>query len=771
VARTIDGRVMDGVREAYVPDDELRIDPSLRLWDHDVPDVDPVTFEVVRHNLWHVNEEHGETIVKVSGSPIAVFGQDFNPCIMDERGDYLFFGPYYQVHSGMQDLSVKWILEHRSANPGIHDGDMFLHNDPWVGTTHQSDAATMCPVFWEGELFCWVGSTLHFVDVGGPTPGGWCPSAETVWDEPPPTPPMKIVERGVLRSDLEDEWVRRSRVPDLVALDLRAVIAGNNVARERILSLIRRYGPARVKAVMRKIVDDAERRFVAKLDRIPDGEWQARSYLEVARPGDRNAYRLALTVRKRGDELEFSNEGTDPSVGSLNLTYAGWRGAILAAVGPLLCYDSLFAVGGAVRHCRFEPTPGTILCASHPASVSNGGAIGALATIALTNVALAGMMACDAELLGELTAPTGLSQWPVTALYGRDQRGKDYSTVILDWYLGTMGAQAWRDGVHTGGVYWGPFHMAPNVEQIEQGSPVLYLERGELRDGQGLGRHQSGAGPTAAWMPWRTERVTLNISACGIALPTGPGVLGGHPGIPNALALRRATGLGERLAAGELPSRDGLGGERRDIAPKEKDLVLEPGDVYEGWSSGGAGYGDPLLRDPALVEADVRSGYASREAAMRFYGVVLSAAGALDEGATEAARTALRAERLGRAPERTAGSPPVDDVLLRVADVLVVLRAKDGARFACASCGHGLGPVDGDWKALAVRRDRPLADAGERFGDPGRFLDAGFHFRQFLCGGCGTLLETEVAAVEDPPLPGVRFAHANVWPEPEPARA
>src|SRR5262249_21140225 len=153
---------MDGVHEPYIPSAPLALDPSLVLWDEEPVDVDPVTFEVIRHNLWHTNEEHGETIVKVSGSPIAAFGQDFNTCIMDARGDYVFFGPYLQFHAGMLDLSVKWILEHRSANPGIRDGDMWLHNDPWVGTTHQSDAATLCPVFVDGRLFCWVGNTLHF---------------------------------------------------------------------------------------------------------------------------------------------------------------------------------------------------------------------------------------------------------------------------------------------------------------------------------------------------------------------------------------------------------------------------------------------------------------------------------------------------------------------------------------------------------------------------------------------------------------------------------
>ena len=47
------------------------------------------------------------------------------------------FGPYMQYMSGVTDTQVKWILENRSDNPGIRDGDMFLANDPWVGAAHQ----------------------------------------------------------------------------------------------------------------------------------------------------------------------------------------------------------------------------------------------------------------------------------------------------------------------------------------------------------------------------------------------------------------------------------------------------------------------------------------------------------------------------------------------------------------------------------------------------------------------------------------------------------
>ena len=146
----LQGVIFDGVNQPYVPPKHLRISPKLKLHRDAVTDIDPVTFEVIRHNLWNVNEEHGATIQRISGSPVAMYALDLNPSILTEDAEFVYFGPYMQYMSGVTDTQVKWILENRSDNPGIKPGDMFLANDPWVGAAHQMDVMLICPVFWEG---------------------------------------------------------------------------------------------------------------------------------------------------------------------------------------------------------------------------------------------------------------------------------------------------------------------------------------------------------------------------------------------------------------------------------------------------------------------------------------------------------------------------------------------------------------------------------------------------------------------------------------------
>lgn len=75
-------------------------------------------------------------------------------------------------------------------------------------------------------------------------------------------------------------------------------------------------------------------------------------------------------------------------------------------------------------------------------------------------------------------------------------------------------------------------------------------------------------------------------------------------------------------------------------------LMMGADSVWEWTGANAPGFGDPLTRDPAAVEADVAAGALSAEAAERVYGVV--------PGGTESAAcgTVGRSARQGRATRR-----------------------------------------------------------------------------------------------------------------------
>jgi N-methylhydantoinase B len=735
----------------YVPSEDLKIDPTLRLSSDFEDDIDAITYEVIRHNLWNINEEHGVTMANVSGSPVAVYAHDFNPSILTERGEFVYFGPYIQFFSGMTDLMVKWVLTNRSTNPGINEGDMFLSNDPMIGTHHQSDVFLLCPVFWEGELFSWTANALHQYDIGGNTPGSFCVDARDVFDEPTPIPPIKIVEGGELRADVVDMYLRHSRLPQIMGLDLRAQIAGNNVSRDGLYRLISRYGPEVVKGVMRKILDDAERGFLAKLDVIPDGEWKARGYLETAFPGDRNVYEARMCIRKEGNVLTFDNEGTDDQTGSLNTSFAGWRGGILAVLNSFLCFDMLFAVGGALRHLRFEPVAGTILSVVHPGATSCAPAFGTQMAIDLAHECMVKMISTAPSLRAGVVAPGGHSQTALVTLHGIDQRGAEFGTILTDHLLGSVGAFSTRDGVSTGGLYWDPFSVAPNVEFNEQSYPILTLYRRETPDSGGAGVHRGGNSASMAFISHHTDNLNHVLIGAGVAVPSANGVGGGLPGGTSWYRYRNDTDVLEMFTSGYIPSTlDELKG--GDTAPLPKTELRQSGtDVFEIGFTGSGGYGDSIERLSEEVEADIEAGSVSEAAARAVYMVEPG-----DPHETERLRQAERDRRLALQPS--------DEVvvvegltLMELSEHVVIINARGRNTIACAKCRAALASAGDDYKSGCIREDLPLTNAGPRVGNTEDFIDTPMQFRCFYCPSCGRRLATEIARADDDVLDDVRL--------------
>src|SRR6201995_4914309 len=85
-------RRAESFADGYMPPEQLIVDPSLRFHDEVDTDLDPVSYEVLRSKLWNVNWDHQETIRRVSGSQVVVYGFDFNTTIQTEDGAGVCFG-------------------------------------------------------------------------------------------------------------------------------------------------------------------------------------------------------------------------------------------------------------------------------------------------------------------------------------------------------------------------------------------------------------------------------------------------------------------------------------------------------------------------------------------------------------------------------------------------------------------------------------------------------------------------------------------------------
>jgi len=753
--------VWDGKRDSYRPEPDWRdrVSPNLHLHEEADDDLDPVTYEVIRHRLWTINSAHGDTVTRISGSPVFA-SLDFNMCILAEDGEIVMNAPFIQFLNSGAPYGVRFMMETLSDQPGIQEGDVFLCNDPWVGAVHQMDVLFASPVFVDGKLFAWTTNAGHEYDLGGVVPGGWPQNALDVYYDPVVLPPIKIVEGGVLRKDLERMYLRQSRMPDLVALDFRAQLSGCRFAAGQIKELCDQFGPATVKGAMRRIIDSSQSGFAEKLSRIPDGTWSQIRYLDERLPGDPHNHRVQVNLTKRGDRIVVDNEGTAPQVeGALGIPFLSFAGAVLSVVSVTMLYEHLFANGGGARQIDYEVEPGLLNTVRYPAAVS-AGLLNIVTYMGMIQTCVARMLSCDDELRSDAVGAAPDYIVPVVA--GEDDRGNYYGSAILDHLGMGSGGRAESDGVDVGGASWSPLSALLNAEAVEQWFPLIFLWRRELVDSAGAGRHRGGVGWSYAWTSYRARSMELSSFGGGACISTssGDGTMGAYP-IPNASAtLKTETDLSELFGRNEVPAGiDGVGGKTRRLSLKTNEFALHEGDVVEMTTSGGGGFGDPLGREPGLVARDLANGHVSRAAANDVYGVVVGDDGEVDMAATEARRRDVCRERAAwkatveRWPELASEDEPIaeatGDPEQRVHES-IVSRDDDGRRvLACAHCDTVFCGHHGNYRSGLLFDEGPLSLIPASV-PPLPLAEQPMVLRRYCCPGCQNMISTETVRPDEP---------------------
>jgi N-methylhydantoinase B len=762
-------QVWDGRGDySYIPPaaSALRVPPDVRLHSEFETDLDPVTYQVLRNRFWSINLDHSDTIRRVSGSPVIVYMDDFNTALLTETADLLMAGPSIQWFAAIGDVPIKWTIENRGANPGIHEGDVFFTNDPWIGCIHAMDVGMFAPVFWEGRIFAWIFSQCHVGDVGGPFPGSFNPVAKDLYEEPALVPPIKLVRRGELQQDVLEMHTRKSRTPDHLALQLRSQIAGINTVQARMAEVIEEYGPTVVKGAMRRMIRDCSSAIGERLGRIPDGEWEERIYMAGLGAKDRSTHRFVARLRKTGDQLVFSNEGTEPQYSSASSVYATWRSGAIVAVGIFLGWDQLLCNAGALDHISLEPSAGTLTVAKYPAATTGVG--GNNASVYLPSFVVSKMLMSGPKDLHERANAAG-GQAVVSFWFGAgmDRKGRFVVEAPGDVVAGALGAFPHRDGVDIGGAWWWPNNPSGNVEEWEGALPILYLYRRERPGSGGPGKWRGGNALETAIVLHKTDELLVQPVSLDNAINCAIGLGGGLPGHPGDYRYKTGVTSAERFRDGWLP------GSGADLAAQTgglprlfaKDVtMMKPGDVFVAQYCGGGGFGDPLTRDPERVARDVLERAIPADVADRLYGVVLDDVGRVESAATEALRARRRDERLAAAQaprdvSETRLAP--DDVEGSIGGAVAYGRLDGAVHWGCPECGQTLGTIDENYKERAARLEQaPHAVDPVQYLDPGEFCDDPFVIRQYLCPSCGLTLATELCRPDDAPVLDVRLAEA-----------
>jgi N-methylhydantoinase B len=558
---------------------------------------DPATFEIVKNGLYKIAEEMRVVLAKTAYSPLLKSAGDYSCGLFDARGEMVAQGPDLPIHLGSMPDAVRAIVAAFAAD--VHDGDVFLHNDPYFGGSHLPDVNVVRPAFYEGRLLGYACLRAHWPDVGSATPGSYGAVTE-IFGEGLRLPPLRLISRGAVNVDLENVILANVRTPDERKGDLGAQLAATLRATERLKTLARRYGAEQLVGYMAQVMDYSERLMRATLKDLPDGEGVFEDFCDGDGIADDELgkdapFRIRLSVKKTADRLIVDFAGTaaqvkGPMNAPLSVTASGIYCGLKTAVDP---NNLIPPNSGCWRTIEIRAPKGCVVNATFPAPV-------VYANHEISHRVADMVMGALARFMPDQVMACSQGTSAILTLGGVDPRtGRPY--VSYETVKGGYGARPNKDGINciASGI---SNTMNTPVEIMEMAFPVR-VERYEVNpDSGGAGRYRGGCGAIRVWR--LLEGADATGALCMERMTSPPfGLLGGKAGAAAAVKLTTPDGATRHL-------------------PGKGAFSAPAGSVIEMITPGSGGFGPVAARDRAAIGRDLLDGYVSVAAAQRDYGIV-----------------------------------------------------------------------------------------------------------------------------------------------------
>src|SRR6266581_6972089 len=219
--------------------------------------VDPIVTSVIQHRLLAIVEEMGEAMLRTAYSQILNSSRDFSLALCDLDGRLIAQAEHVPIHVGALPYAARAVTEFFAGD--IHEGDIFLLNDPYHGGNHLPDLTAFVPVFEGRTPRFWSINRSHQSDIGGGTHGAYNTSATEIFQEGLRIPPLRLYDRGKLRGDVLEMLATNVRHPRDFRGDLAAMIGSARVGERRLLALAEEFSWPVTHAAIEAILDGAER--------------------------------------------------------------------------------------------------------------------------------------------------------------------------------------------------------------------------------------------------------------------------------------------------------------------------------------------------------------------------------------------------------------------------------------------------------------------------------------------------------------------------------
>lgn len=566
---------------------------------------DPVLTEIVRNGVLAVTEEMKTNLMRTAYNMIIYEALDFTVGLYTAEGETISIGLGLPTFIRGMAETIKAKLA-RFGKDGLQPGDILVTNDAYTTGSHLYHFTFSKPVFHEGKLCAFACCMAHWPDVGGVLGG----VTTDIYSEGLQVPIMKYQKAGVVNRDLVDIIRMNVRLPERAMGDLRAQITAVNTGERRFLELLDRYGREPVIGAIRHIMDLSEASARARTRSIPDGVYEAESFMDDDGVDVGRRVPIKVKVIKKGDEMTIDLTQVGAQVRGFYNSGATTGTSCAQVAYKCLTSPTDYPINeGSFRALKVVLAPGTIVSAVKPAAMRWW------MTFPMTVIDT--VFKAMERAIPEQTIAGHHADLVVALMNGISPRDGRLYLCGAGPMGGGWGAKHNEDGMcATVCLNDGDTHNAP-CEQTEVKYPVL-IERHALRENSGgAGRFRGGLGVEKVVQARAPMTINMQIDR----MHCRPwGLDGGSPGFGNEVALR-VDGKDEAFPNAKVFSRR-----------------LKPGDAFTIRSGGGGGFGRPHERDPERVAHDVRQGYVSPRLARELYGVVLLDNGSVDRDATRRLR-------------------------------------------------------------------------------------------------------------------------------------
>lgn len=405
---------------------------------------DVIALEVFRARLQAVAQEGAMTIERTACSPTISESRDCSCSLLDGAGGLIVGGGAVAHHFGACSSAVRHTIAQHGDS--IAPGDVFIANDPHNGGgLHYMDVVVQRPIFHEGKLIAWAANSGHMIDVGGMTFGSWSPAATECFQEALRLPPVRLFRQGVEERDMWAVLRNNIRVPVLVEMDIRSLVAGCQVVHDKVRSMAEMSSAARFTAgvmALRNVVGRELRRRIAQLE---DGVYRLTTWTEWE--DERFKVPCALTID--GERMVFDFEGAAPQCSHFfNSKPHVIESIVISDVTDVLTHD-LPLSAAMFEAIEVRCPPGTVVNANPPAPTASAHFDVALnASMAahqclMMAIAISGDVAPGRHLLSGPVAPScmGLHTWAY-----RDESGAQDGWLMIDGSMAGGSAGHDRDG-------------------------------------------------------------------------------------------------------------------------------------------------------------------------------------------------------------------------------------------------------------------------------------------------------------------------------------